>query len=88
MKARRLHPWVSPENYAAHRRLDPASMPPHYGQWLVAALDAEMDSAEAGLVPIRVNIAPEDLERWCMSTGQKVDARARATLAELQYAQQ
>jgi hypothetical protein len=70
--------WLTPENFFAHRLLDPAGLPETYSKWLAEAQSAMARLAEIGRFPERVVIDANELARWCTAEGRKVDGAARA----------
>ena len=70
--------WLTPENFAAHRRLDPVGLPATFDEWLRSAESAVAQLALAGQEFERITIDPHELAAWCAAEGMKVDGAARA----------
>ena len=74
---RRAIAWFTRKNYARHRALDPAGLPPTYDEWLT---HAEFELARMPTAT-RVVIDPVRFAAWCRTTSRPADASARAAFA-------
>jgi hypothetical protein len=70
--------WLTPENFTAHKCLDPSGLPATYSEWLTDAEAAMARFADIGRFPERIVIDAHELARWCVAEGRKVDGAARA----------
>ena len=76
--------WYTREDYPRIRAMmaDPHNLAPSYDQWLMAAENNEQVARTAGLMVLRVMIAPDEFATWCAERDLETDGKARARLAQ------
>jgi len=77
--------WLTREDYAAHRALDPNGLPATFDEWLRNAERGVEDVKRKGIFLHRVAIDPDELAAWCRANHRVVNGRARSQFAVVVY---
>ena len=72
--------WYTPDEWARVKAAaaDPEVFENTFQEWEAMATDALRDLRKAGTNPVKVFVAAEELQAWCLVHGKPVRADARA----------
>jgi len=76
--------WYLPEQYDRIIQVmaDGGSFPRTHASWRQKAVRMERELKRKGMKPVRVEIHPEEFQRWCARAGRAPDSGARRQFVE------